>query len=105
LDALSKVHRESTYYFSTGNGCLHSATNAIDKKLRTIWAIAGIDGNSHMFRHTFISEGLAKGIPVEDMVEMVGDSEAIIRKHYKHWVPEARNKVLKSSKLMWANHY
>jgi site-specific recombinase XerD len=102
-DALAKVQRSTkAFYFNSGNGALHSATNAIDKMLREVWRLANVDGNSHMFRHTFISEALAKGTPVEVVADMVGDSPEIIRKHYKHFIPEAKARVVAASRAMWA---
>lgn len=42
----------------------------------------------HRFRHTFVRVLLEKGVPVADVAELIGDTEATVRKHYAKWVRE-----------------
>jgi integrase len=40
----------------------------------------------HRFRHTFVRILLEKGIQPSDVAELIGDTEAILRKHYSKWI-------------------
>jgi hypothetical protein len=39
----------------------------------------------HRFRHTLATEVLEVGGTIEEAADILGDSEAIIRKHYVKW--------------------
>lgn len=47
----------------------------------------------HRFRHTFVRILLEKGIPAADVAELIGDTEAILRKHYSKWMPERQARL------------
>jgi site-specific recombinase XerD len=40
----------------------------------------------HRLRHTFVRVLLEKGVPIGDVAELIGDTEAILRKHYAKWI-------------------
>jgi integrase len=47
----------------------------------------------HRFRHTFIRMQLQKGIPVEDVARLAGDSVEVIEKYYSKWMPELQERL------------
>jgi integrase len=49
----------------------------------------------HRLRHTFVRILLEKGIPLPDVAELIGDSEAILKLHYAKWVPERQARLTK----------
>ena len=54
----------------------------------------------HRFRHTHVRILLEKGGPVADVAELIGDTEAIVRKHYSKWVTSRQDRlrgILKSA--------
>jgi len=69
--------------------------------LRKVFAAAGIEGHSHQFRHTFITEQLAAGTPIERVAEMAGNSPDEIRKTYKHWIPKMHEQLKQEAAMAW----
>ena len=49
----------------------------------------------HRFRHTFVRILLEKGVPIADVAELAGDTEAVLRKHYAKWVPGRQARLTK----------
>jgi integrase len=100
--ALAKLPNNGPHYFWTGNGLLKSAISDIRRPLSKIFKHCNIRVNPHMFRHTRISRMLwgdgQHGMPPAEVAEMVGDTEEIIIKHYKHFMPEWRNTLIEKAK-------
>jgi integrase len=55
----------------------------------------------HHFRHFFISEQLGKGFSAGEVADMVGTSEAEIRKTYKHDTKDGRERVRAKQIQVW----
>lgn len=67
-------------------------------KLAKVFALAGEFSEKpvpHRFRHTFVRILLEKGVPVGDVAELIGDTEAILRKHYARWMPSRQARLTK----------
>lgn len=47
----------------------------------------------HRFRHTFVRILLEKGVPVPDVAELVGDTEATLRIHYAKWIKTRQDRL------------
>ncbi|WP_080507924.1 tyrosine-type recombinase/integrase [Bryobacter aggregatus] len=41
--------------------------------------------NPHRFRHTLATDLLSRGVPIADVAAILGNSVAIVEKHYKHF--------------------
>lgn len=65
-------------------------------KLAKVFELAGpfeTTPTPHRFRHTFVRVLLEKGVPVADVAELIGDTEATVRKHYAKWVRERQARL------------
>jgi site-specific recombinase XerD len=66
----------------------------------------------HRFRHTFVRVQLARGVPGEDVAELIGDTPEMVRRHYARWVPERQKRLTnilreayqESQKAKWRAH-
>ena len=47
----------------------------------------------HRFRHTFVRILLEKGVPGGDIAELIGDTEAVLKRHYSKWMPERQARL------------
>ena len=57
--------------------------------------ITGVEGNVHMFRHTFATYLLAKGIPVAEVSRILGHSDPTITySMYTHSIPGYNQKII-----------
>ena len=57
--------------------------------------------HAHKFRHTLATELLGQGATCEDVADILGNSPAIIRKHYAKWTAARQARI---DSLMEAVH-
>lgn len=74
-------------------------TDVWRRKLLKLWALCGpwkAPPTPHRFRHTFARILLQRpGVTVRDVAELLGNSEAMVRKHYAAWIPERQARLTK----------
>ena len=102
IEALKEVENGSAFYFWTGNGLLKSAVADWQRSIIRLFKLAKVKGHPHMFRHMMSIELLEKGVPVEHVAQILGNTPNIVYKHYAPWIP-ARQKALDDAVMsMWA---
>ena len=99
--ALDAIKGESPYYFWTGTGGKGSL-NTWDYALRKLLTLANVTGHAHMFRHTMATELLSKGVTVEHVAAILGNSPAIVLKHYAPWVKARQDALDAAVRKAWA---
>ncbi len=82
VTALKAVPNVGRYYFWSGNGLPKSAVADWQRSLRKLFSVAGLTGNPHMFRHSFATELLTKGVYLETVAAILGNTPAIVTRHY-----------------------
>ena len=81
-----KGNQASRYFFYAAVGTPKTHKAHIDRVLRTVFQIAGVkDAHAHRFRHTLATELLGAGATFEEVADVLGNSPAIVRKHYAKW--------------------
>lgn len=56
------------------------------RTMATVYKASGVAGAcSHRFRHTLVTEILEMGGSIQEAADVLGDSEATVRKHYAKW--------------------
>jgi site-specific recombinase XerD len=77
----------------------------ITKNWRNIYSkvfeTAGVDGHPHQFRHTAAKRWLIDGLSISHVASLLGDSEAIVRKHYSKWIPERQEALENAVRATW----
>ena len=64
---------------------------------------AKVTGNVHMFRHTFATDLLTRGVPIEDVASLLGHATpAITAKYYSHFVRAWRERLEERVREVWA---
>jgi integrase len=85
--------RDSKLYFASGAATVRTLVKSAEKTLAAVFRRAGVEGAfAHRFRHTFASELLGKGESIEVVAAILGDTPAIIRRHYEKWTPEFQSR-------------
>jgi integrase/recombinase XerD len=103
VKALKKVHGDGERFFWTGNGLQKSAVADWQRSLRRVFKDAKVTGNPHMFRHTFATDLLSRGVPIEDVAILLGHATpAITAKYYAHFVKARRERLEERIKALWA---
>ena len=76
---------------------LNVITDVWRRKLKKLWTLCGPwkeKPTPHRFRHTFARILLQRpGVTVRDIAELLGNSEAMVRKHYSAWIPERQERL------------
>ena len=81
---------ECAYFFWSGKGSRRAWIRDVSRTMKTVFETSGVaSAHSHRFRHTIATEVLELGGSIEEAADILGDSPAIIRKHYIKW-SEAR---------------
>ena len=76
----------ATYFFISGEATPKGAVSTIDKMYRQVFQTAGIEGTSHMFRHTFSVELLKAGVDIRKVSRALGHSSVTItERYYAKW--------------------
>ncbi len=78
---------------------MNVVTDIWRRKLNRLWSLCGPwpqKPTPHRFRHTFARILLQKeGVTVRDVAELMGDTEAMVLKHYSAWVNERQARLTK----------
>jgi integrase/recombinase XerD len=102
VDALNEVENGSEHFFWTGNGLRKSAVANWQRSLRRVFKQANVTGNPHMFRHTFATDLLTKGVPIEDVSILLGHATPVITaKYYAHFVKARRERLEERVRSLW----
>lgn len=103
VEALNVVANGSERFFWTGRGLRKSAVADWQRSLRRVFQDAKVKGNPHMFRHTFATDLLAKGVPIEDVAILLGHATpAITARYYSHFVKARRERLEERVRQLWA---
>ena len=82
--------------FWSGDCIPKSAVADWQRTIARLFKLAGVKGHPHMFRATLAVRLLNKGAWLEDVAALLGNSVAIVAKHYAPWV-KSRQEVLEEA--------
>ena len=111
IDALNEApHDSEKYFFWSGEGTTHSRSNKWGDRMQRLFVLADVkvrevekkrrsgsklkdvaetvkvsDAKPHMFRHTLARDLLLRGVPMEEVAEVLGNSMRIVEKYYSKW--------------------
>jgi integrase/recombinase XerC len=82
------------YFFWTGHGSPDSAIRAAERTLMAVFVKSGVArAHAHRFRHTLATELLEHGWTFEDVADVLGNSAAVVRKHYAKWSRRRQDRI------------
>jgi integrase/recombinase XerD len=95
IEALKKVPVVSPdYFFWSGTGLPKSCVADWQRSLRKLFDLAGVkNGHAHRMRVTMAVELLKRGVSVENVAAILGNTPLIVQKHYAPFV-QARQLIL-----------
>jgi len=90
------------YFFWSGHGAKRAFVRDATRTMKTVYDASGVSGAcSHRFRHTLATEILELGGTIEEAADVLGDSEAIVRKHYAKWSAGRQARISELLKSLW----
>jgi site-specific recombinase XerD len=92
------------HFFWTGKSKLHSAIGKWQRRLQTLFTLAGIKGgHAHRLRHTFSIELLLAGVPLERVSVLLGhQSLRVTERHYAAWVRSRQEQLESDLQRAWS---
>jgi integrase/recombinase XerD len=105
VDALQRLPlRKGKYFFWSGDSKPKSVVGDYQRALRKIFKDAKVQrAFPHLFRHTFITNMLTAGTPVETVAVLAGHSSTkVTMKSYSHWVKARQDNLEAEVKKSWA---
>lgn len=88
VSLLKAIPTRGGYFFLWGESThVHSVSNLWRRRIKSICNEVGIlPDHPHRFRHSLAADLLTKGASVENVAAILGNSPAVIIKHYSQWI-------------------
>jgi len=97
LDALplpEGATADCPYFFWTGNGSLDSLYRGVARTLTSVFRRSKVpNASAHRFRHTLATKILVNGGTIEDAANILGDSPAVVYRHYAKWSADYQHRT------------
>jgi integrase len=89
LDALPLPRngaQDCPYYFWNGETLRRAVVGIAERTLGSVFKKSGVkNGHAHRYRHTLATRLLGDGASFQTVADILGNTEAIVRKHYGKW--------------------
>ncbi len=97
LDAVSSPRnagRDCPYYFWNGLTSRRAVVGIAERALAAVFRRSGVKhAHAHRYRHTLATRLLEGGASLEEIADILGNSPAIVRKHYAKWSQGRQNNI------------
>lgn len=100
LESLQPLQTSDRFFWS-GIGALKSATTVWQRSVQKLLKLAGVKGHAHMMRHSMAVDLLNKGVSLETVAAILGNTVRICEKHYAPFVKSRQIELEKAVKLTW----
>ena len=97
--------RAGRYFFWTGASTLHSAVGKWQRRLLTMFTLAGVrGGHAHRFRNTYAHDMAVNGrMTLEELKQALGHKTTrTTEKHYSHWLQDKQERLEEKQEVAWA---
>jgi integrase len=89
LDALPlprNAAQDCPYYFWNGVTSRRAVVGIAERTLATVFKESGVkNAHAHRYRHTLATRLLGEGASFQEVADILGNTEAVVRKHYGKW--------------------
>ncbi len=91
------------FFFWSGEGKPKSCVGDWQRSLKKLFRLAGVpDGRAHRFRHTFASNLLLAGVPLDRVATLLGHTNSkITEKHYAPWIRARQEQLEADVRKVW----
>jgi integrase len=104
VQELEMVHGTSLqFYFWSGEGKPKSCVGDWQRSLKKLFRLAGIpDGHAHRFRHTFATNLLLAGVPLDRVATLLGHTNSkVTERHYAPWIRARQEQLEADVRRVW----
>lgn len=91
------------HFFWSGKGKPKSCVGDWQRSLKKLFRLAGVpDGHAHRFRHTFATNLLLAGVPLDRVATLLGHTNSkITEKHYAPWIRARQEQLEADVRKVW----
>jgi len=91
------------FFFWSGEGKPKSCVGDWQRSLRKLFRLAGVsDGHAHRFRHTFATDLLLAGVPLDRVATLLGHTNSkITERHYAPWIRARQEQLEADVRRVW----
>jgi site-specific recombinase XerD len=91
------------WYFWNGRTSERALVGIAERTLAAVFRESGVaKAHAHRFRHTLATELLGIGASFEEVADVLGNSPAIVRKHYAKWSTARQARIDNLMDQLWA---
>lgn len=103
ISLLKALPAPGGYFFLRGESTHHhTASDLWRKRIKKICKETKISpDHPHRFRHTLAADLLVKGASVEDVAAILGNSPAVVVKHYSQWIKSRQDRLDRIVSQTW----
>jgi integrase len=103
LNLLKKLAPRGGYFFIRGESTHpHTTSDLWRKRIKAICKEVGIvPDHPHRFRHSLAADLLSRGVSVENVAAVLGNSPAIVSKHYSQWISSRQDALDAALESTW----
>jgi integrase/recombinase XerD len=106
VSLLTKLPPNAGYFFLRGESTsMHTTADLWRRRIKILCKEAGIlkgADHPHRFRHSLAADLLSKGAGVEDVAAILGNSPAVVQKHYSQWIKSRQDRLDSFLRETWA---
>jgi integrase len=91
------------YFFWSGVGKPKSCVGDWQRSLKKLFRLAGVpEGHAHRFRHTFATDLLLAGVPLDRVATLLGHANSrITERHYAPWIRARQEQLEADVRRVW----
>jgi integrase/recombinase XerC len=97
LDALPlprNAAADCPYFFWNGNSAKRAVVGVAERALAAVFKKSGVkNAHAHRYRHTLATRLLDQGATFEQVADILGNSPAVVRKHYGKWSKDCQDSI------------
>ena len=92
---LKSLQPRGAYFFLRGEStAMHTAADLWRRRIKILCKAAKVaPDHPHRFRHSLAADLLSKGATVEDVAAVLGNSPAVVMKHYSQWIKSRQDRL------------
>jgi integrase len=101
-DAVAKMGEAGEFLFWSGSGNIKSCVGDWQRSLKVLSRISGVHIFAHRYRTNLAIELLGKGVSLDKVATILGNTPAVVSKHYLPFVKERQDSIEEAVKKSWS---
>ncbi len=86
--------QDCAFYFWNGHTSRRAVVGIAERTLSAVFKKSAVkDAHAHRYRHTLATRLLAQGATFEQVADILGNSPAVVRKHYGKWAKGRQDNI------------